>query len=718
MRLKIHKPIKMHRSLVAAAFTLSLLVLSTFVFTSYTFIYLPYKKKLAAAELTEVSSQIRSYIDNLLRRVETLAMISRDWGVSGMIDFEDHESFLKLYRPVLLKGPKVSSVVLAEDSGRDLLLVLLDRGHFMIRQTNPDVWGKMARFSYWDAEGKLVITETVPTDYDARTRPWFETGKKIVSEPFLWSEPFVFKSTQEVGLTVVTTWRNGGRNFILGVDLLRSDISSAINAKRPGSNGFSAVLSRDGEVIGLPGFVAGGDEGAKGAQARKSVDDLKLESLSSAFKIWQRHAEKNIGDKATEENTGSNVIEFRVAGEKWLGVMSKEMMGQLPIWIATLAPESDFIPEISSQLSWLLINALVILLVAWQLAVRLAHRFTRPIEKLAKHSALIGELKLDEPVPVSGSWLEVEELERSLEFMRRRLQTSTKELHKLNLSLENKIAQRTKALELSEYQARDAVIQLEAAAREKSEFLARVSHELRTPMTVISGLSHLGLKNISHEKRLSYIERINIASGKISRILDDLLDISKIEFGKLQIRPSPFDLQETILQVSKLMSFKAEEKNLDFDLDLPPAHVRYLVGDAARVGQILANLIGNAIKFTQEGGVRLKIELLQYEPLQERCRLRFIVKDSGPGIAPEAIPRLFISFSQLSTAHLDAFGGSGLGLAICKQLVELMEGVISVESQVGVGSQFIFELPFLIASSDFSLEVPKTDHENSDLIPL
>ncbi|MFZ6773664.1 PAS domain S-box protein [Undibacterium sp. SXout7W] len=237
-------------------------------------------------------------------------------------------------------------------------------------------------------------------------------------------------------------------------------------------------------------------------------------------------------------------------------------------------------------------------------------------------------------------------------------------------------------------QIRHAKALAETAVRTKSDFLANMSHEIRTPMNAIIGMSHLVMKTELSARQMDYVRKIQSSSQHLLGIINDILDLSKIEAGKMVVEHINFELDAVLDNVSSLIAEKAAAKGLEFIIDIDDDVPRSLIGDPLRVGQILINYFNNAIKFTEAGEVAVRISVL--ENTEQQVLLNFSVKDSGIGIDEEQLSRLFKSFEQADTSTTRKYGGTGLGLAISKQLAEMMGGTVGVQSEVGKGSVFWF----------------------------
>jgi two-component system sensor histidine kinase/response regulator len=262
------------------------------------------------------------------------------------------------------------------------------------------------------------------------------------------------------------------------------------------------------------------------------------------------------------------------------------------------------------------------------------------------------------------------------------------EMAAINQQLEAQIVER----QAREAALHEANLRAEAASQAKSHFLSNMSHEIRTPMNAIIGLSDLALKTALSAQQHDYLAKIHNAGTSLLGIVNDILDLSKIEAGKLGLNRSEFMLDRALERVAAVVAQKASDKELELVFDIPDEIPQCLVGDALRVEQVLTNLIGNAIKFTDRGEVVVRAERLARNG--NHVTLKFAVRDTGIGITAEQQRRLFTAFTQADDSITRKYGGTGLGLAITKRLVEMMGGSIWVDSEPEVGSTFSFSLGF------------------------
>ena len=254
------------------------------------------------------------------------------------------------------------------------------------------------------------------------------------------------------------------------------------------------------------------------------------------------------------------------------------------------------------------------------------------------------------------------------------------EIKNFNISLENKL------LELQN-------TELERAKAFKNHFFSQVSHELRTPIQGVVGLSEILLKNTPVPTQVEYLKALMSSAKHLEIILNDILDYSKLEAGKMTLEEVNFNLSETLQNIKLSLLNTLQSKNLNFEVHISPQIPTYVLGDSTRITQVLYNLISNAIKFTQKGSIKVSIELLYYEKATQKNHILIGISDTGIGINEDKIASLFTPYKQAENETFRLFGGTGLGLSIVKELIELQNGTIEVESLMGKGTTFWLTLP-------------------------
>jgi signal transduction histidine kinase len=257
---------------------------------------------------------------------------------------------------------------------------------------------------------------------------------------------------------------------------------------------------------------------------------------------------------------------------------------------------------------------------------------------------------------------------------------ASRALAELNASLEERVAQRTEELRV----ARDAA---DAASRAKSEFLANMSHEIRTPLNAVIGLTDVVLHSELDAFQRDHLQTVMESGNALVQVINDILDFSKIEAGKVELERVPLSLEDVVCETLKPLSVRAQGKGLELACLVRPEVPRLVRGDPTRIRQVVTNLVGNAITYTEQGQVLVRVGVDS-----ESSQVQVSVLDSGVGIPPEKIDRIFESFEQADSSSTRKYGGTGLGLSICRRLVEMMGGEIRVASEPGVGSVFSFTL--------------------------
>ncbi len=387
------------------------------------------------------------------------------------------------------------------------------------------------------------------------------------------------------------------------------------------------------------------------------------------------------GEKSLYEHQSGSPADM-VTAQHPLNSGAQGFLTGLNLQLEVSAPRQHYLEPARSAIRDVALLGLLLTLAAIAIAHWIGFSISRPILTLRRRVAEADGSPEKRCAPL-GTDDELEDLAKNFD-------QRTQELRNIQIHLEDLVAQRTRELEQAKVAAEDA-------SRFKSSFLANMSHEIRTPMNAIIGLTHLIRRAAVDRRQIEQLNRVTQAAQHLLGIINDILDFSKIEEGKLSIEHNDFELDRVFQNLNDLIGDRAAEKRLEIVNCIDPAIPALLRGDRLRLGQVLVNFASNAIKFTEAGSIIFRVRLLSQD--ETTLTLRFEVSDSGIGLSEEQQERLFQAFEQADASTTRRFGGTGLGLAISKRLVELMGGRIGVDSTLGQGSTFWFELPLQRAAA-------------------
>jgi hypothetical protein len=566
-----------------------------------------------------------------------------------------------------------------------------------ISETSSNTNGKNYNYAT-DSRGNRTKMIAVYDDYDHRTEAWYidavQAGKPVWSQVYLWD------STPEYVAIAASRPIYDDSNKLIGaisVDLLLSNISDFLRKLETSPSGKTFIVERNGSIIASSSSEKPFTKD-KGKAQRLNV----LNSSDSLIQATAQYLQAKFGN--FREIKDSQELDFKLKGDRHFVHITPWRDNFGVDWLViTVVPETDFMAQINANTRTSILLCLGALVLATVLGIYTSRWIVQPILHLSEASRAIASGNLDQRVDVKGV-KELRVLAKSFNRMARQLRESFTALEKTNEELEKRVEERTAQLKAAKEAA-------DTANQAKSEFLANMSHELRTPLNGILGYAQILQRDkTATPKQQDGLSIIRQCGSHLLTLINDVLDISKIEAQKLELYLKAFQFETFLEGVKEICRIKAEQKEIDFTYQPLNRLPSVIYADEKRLRQVLINLLGNAIKFTDQGGVTFKVGVVTDSPEflhpsnpagtepqttnnQQLSihKIRFQVEDTGVGMVPEQLEKIFLPFEQVGdNAHKSE--GTGLGLAISRKIVEMMGGQIKVESTYGKGSKFWFDL--------------------------